>query len=186
MRIVVSDSSCLIDLRKASLLAAFLELPYEVLIPNTLFDDELLKFTAAEKRSLLRGGLKVVEVPGTGVLRAREIIQKTPRLSINDGFAFAAFGASRGCRDSRKRYQAAGRTVPDATQWTVLQDQRPHQERDRVDTPRVARFARTVTVARSSGASAVQPRASTHQRAPRTPVSFATERMNRMRWSSGT
>ncbi|HEX5370301.1 MAG TPA: hypothetical protein VFY10_12875 [Dehalococcoidia bacterium] len=89
MRIVVSDSSCLIDLRKASLLAAFLKLPYDVLIPNTLFDDELLKFTAAEKRSLLRGGLKVVDVPGTGVLRAREIIQETPRLSINDGFAFA-------------------------------------------------------------------------------------------------
>jgi hypothetical protein len=57
MRIVVSDSSCLIGLRKASLLAAFLKLPYEVLIPNTLFDDELLKFTAAEKRSLLLGGV---------------------------------------------------------------------------------------------------------------------------------
>jgi predicted nucleic acid-binding protein len=97
MRIVVSDSSCLIDLKKASLLAAFLKLPYEVLIPNTLFDDELLKFTAAEKRSLLRGGLKVVEVPGTGVLRAREIVQKTPRLSINDGFAFAVAESHQGC-----------------------------------------------------------------------------------------
>ena len=42
MRIVVSDSSCLIDLRKASLLDAFLKLPYELLIPNTLFEDELL------------------------------------------------------------------------------------------------------------------------------------------------
>ena len=97
MRIVVSDSSCLIDLRKASLLAAFLKLPYEVLIPNTLFDDELLKFTASEKRSLLRSGLKVVDVPGTGVLRAREIIQKTPRLSINDGFAFAVAESHEGC-----------------------------------------------------------------------------------------
>jgi predicted nucleic acid-binding protein len=97
MRIVVSDSSCLIDLRKASLLAAFLKLPYEVLIPNTLFDDELLKFTAGEKRTLLRGGLKVVDVPGTGVLRAREVIQKTPRLSINDGFAFAVAESHEGC-----------------------------------------------------------------------------------------
>jgi predicted nucleic acid-binding protein len=97
MRIVVSDSSCLIDLRKVSLLAAFLKLPYEVLIPNTLFDDELLKFTAAEKRSLVRGGLKVVDVPGTGVLRAREIIRTTPRLSINDGFAFAVAESHEGC-----------------------------------------------------------------------------------------
>ena len=97
MRIVVSDSSCLIDLRRASLLAAFLKLPYEVLIPNTLFDDELLKFTAGEKRSLLRSGLKVVDVPGTGVLRAREIIRKTPRLSINDGFAFAVAESHEDC-----------------------------------------------------------------------------------------
>lgn len=34
MRIVVSDSSCLIDLRKASLLDALVRLPYELLIPN--------------------------------------------------------------------------------------------------------------------------------------------------------
>ena len=56
MRIIVSDSSCLIDLRKAALLAAFLQLPYEILIPNTLFEEELLKFTDEEKK-LLRDGL---------------------------------------------------------------------------------------------------------------------------------
>ena len=56
MRIVVSDSSCLIDLRKASLLDALVRLPYELLIPNTLFEDELLKFTAEQKRALLGGG----------------------------------------------------------------------------------------------------------------------------------
>ena len=49
MRIVVSDSSCLIDLRKVSLLEPLLELPYEFIIPNTLFEDELLKFTVAEE-----------------------------------------------------------------------------------------------------------------------------------------
>jgi hypothetical protein len=36
VRIIVSDSSCLIDLRKASLLDVFLRLPYEIVIPNTL------------------------------------------------------------------------------------------------------------------------------------------------------
>ena len=88
MRIVVSDSSCLIDLRKAALLESFLKLPYEFLIPNTLFDDELLKFTAAQKKALIRGGLKVVDVPGDGVLRAQAIVQSAPRLSVHDGFAF--------------------------------------------------------------------------------------------------
>jgi predicted nucleic acid-binding protein len=97
MRIVVSDSSCLIDLRKASLLDAFLQLPYEIVIPNTLFHDELLKFTSGEKQSLVRGGLKVVDIPGSGVLRAREIMRETPRLSIHDGFAFALAESHHGC-----------------------------------------------------------------------------------------
>ena len=50
MRIVVSDSSCLIDLRKVSMLESFLRLPYEFLIPNTLFEEELLKFTPTQKK----------------------------------------------------------------------------------------------------------------------------------------
>ncbi|MFN3326263.1 MAG: hypothetical protein ACK5AZ_22435 [Bryobacteraceae bacterium] len=89
MRIVVSDSSCLIDLRKACLLEAFLRLPYEVLIPNTLFEEELIRFTAAQKASLRRAGLQVVDLPGERVLRAREVLIESPRLSIHDGFAFA-------------------------------------------------------------------------------------------------
>lgn len=88
MRIVVSDSSCLIDLQKASLLEQFLRLPYDFLIPNTLFDDELLSFSAAQKRSMIRGGLTIVDIPAEGVLRARAIIRTAPRLSVHDGFAF--------------------------------------------------------------------------------------------------
>lgn len=97
LRVVISDSSCLIDLRKVSLLEAFLRLPYEVLIPNTLFDEELLKFTAAQKKSLVRGGLKVVELPGDGVLRAREIARKFAHLSIHDSFACALAESRPGC-----------------------------------------------------------------------------------------
>lgn len=89
LRIVVSDTSCLIDLRKASLLEAFLRLPYEWLIPDTLFEEELLKFSPAQKRSLLGGGLKLMELPGEGVERAREIVRQFPHLSVHDGFAFA-------------------------------------------------------------------------------------------------
>jgi hypothetical protein len=89
MRIIVSDSSCLIDLKKASLLGVFLSLPYEILIPNTLFEDELLSFTAADKRMLLQGGLQVVDLPGQQVLRARDVITSRPRLSVHDGFAYA-------------------------------------------------------------------------------------------------
>jgi len=97
MRIVVSDSSCLIDLRKASMLDVLLRLPYEFLIPNTLFEDELLKFTAAQKRALIRGGLKVIDLPGEQVLRAQQVIREVPKLSVHDGFAFALAEQHQGC-----------------------------------------------------------------------------------------
>lgn len=97
MRIIVSDSSCLIDLRKGLLLEAFLSLPYEILIPNTLFEDELLKFTVEQKQALLDGGLQVVDIPGTGVLRAQEVMRAKPRLSIHDGLAFALAESHDGC-----------------------------------------------------------------------------------------
>jgi hypothetical protein len=97
MRIIVSDSSCLIDLRKASLLDAFLKLPYEILIPNTLFEDELLKFTDAQKRELIRAGMKVMDLPGESVLRAQQLLRSTPQLSIHDGFALALAENHAGC-----------------------------------------------------------------------------------------
>lgn len=87
MRIIVSDSSCLIDLHKCSLLRALLSLPYEFLIPNTLFEDELLSLTPSEKQSIIRAGLRVVDIPGKDVLRAQALVRATPRISIHDGFA---------------------------------------------------------------------------------------------------
>ncbi len=89
MRIIVSDSSCLIDLRKASLLDAFLKLPYEIVIPDTLFEEELLKFSVTEKAALLENGLKVIGLPGEGVRRAQELEADFPVLSIHDCFAFS-------------------------------------------------------------------------------------------------
>jgi hypothetical protein len=97
LRIIVSDSSCLIDLRKASLLDAFLRLPYEVLIPNTLFEEELIRFSVEQKEALVRGGLQIVDLPGEGVLRAQEVVGALPHLSIYDGFAFALAERCPGC-----------------------------------------------------------------------------------------
>jgi len=89
VQVVISDSSCLIDLRKTSLLDAFVRLPYELLIPNTLFEEELLQFSATQKKALVRGGLKVVDLPGESVMRARQVAREMPHLSIHDGFAYA-------------------------------------------------------------------------------------------------
>ncbi len=56
MRIVVSDTSCMIDLMKAALLDAVLSLPHTFVMPNTLFEDEWLSLSAKDKK-LLRGGV---------------------------------------------------------------------------------------------------------------------------------
>src|SRR5258708_5199287 len=97
MRTIVSDGVCLNDLGKASLIDAFLKLPYEILIPNTLFEGDVLKFTNAQKRALIREGMKVIDLPGESVLRARQIVRDTPQLSIHDGFTFALAEGSGGC-----------------------------------------------------------------------------------------
>ena len=97
MQIIVSDSSCLIDLKKASLAEAFLKLPYEVLIPDTLFVEELLSFSAIEKRALQQAGLRVTEISPEGVVRAQQVIQQLPRLSIHDAFALVLAEAHPNC-----------------------------------------------------------------------------------------
>ncbi|MSQ70717.1 MAG: hypothetical protein EXR27_05425 [Betaproteobacteria bacterium] len=68
-----------------------------MLIPNTLFEEELLKFTDAQKRALVQGGLKVVDLPGESVLRARVVVAAMPHLSIHDGFAYALAEQHPGC-----------------------------------------------------------------------------------------
>ncbi len=97
MRTLVSDGCCLNDLGKASLVDAFLKLPYEILIPNTLFEGDLLTFTAAQKQALIREGMKVIDLPGESVLRARQVVRDTPQLPIHDGFTFALAERSAGC-----------------------------------------------------------------------------------------
>lgn len=74
-----------------------MRLPYELLIPNTLFEEELLQFSATQKKALVRGGLKVVDLPGESVLRARQVAREMPHLSIHDGFAYALAESRPGC-----------------------------------------------------------------------------------------
>lgn len=97
MRIIVSDSCCLIDLRKVALLETFVSLPAEILIPDVLFEEELLRFTPAEKERLLQRGLTVASIPGPGVARAQVIQRNNPALSIHDSFAFVLAESNPGC-----------------------------------------------------------------------------------------
>ena len=87
MRIIVSDTSCILDLWKAALLEAVLSLPYTFVMPNTLFEDEWLDISANDKRALCDRGLEVRELPGVAVARAAVYFNRHTRLHLNDCFA---------------------------------------------------------------------------------------------------
>ena len=89
MRIVVSDTSCMIDLRKASLLKDFLRLPYSFVMPDILFEDEWLCISDGEKIALRQCGLEVRELPGASVTRAQRYFNEHNPLQLNDCFALA-------------------------------------------------------------------------------------------------
>lgn len=74
-----------------------MNLPYEIMIPDTLFEEELLKFSKDEKNKLLKKGLKVTGLPGEGVLRAQQIETRFQALSIHDCFAFTLAERNDGC-----------------------------------------------------------------------------------------
>ncbi|MEM7530162.1 MAG: type II toxin-antitoxin system VapC family toxin [Pseudomonadota bacterium] len=90
MRIVISDTSCLIDLRKGGLLTGLLALPYQFAIPLPLFEDELLDMSVRDKDLLVKAGLEVWDLSGEQVDRSGAIQQQNRSLTINDCFAFVA------------------------------------------------------------------------------------------------
>lgn len=114
MRIIVSDSSALIDVRKGNLLESFLRLPYELVIPDVLLESELLSFSKGEL-ALIREHMVIATLGAEGVERAGEIVTITPALSLIDGFALAVAEEHPGCillaGDRRMREQADKRNI---------------------------------------------------------------------------
>ncbi len=97
MQIVVSDTSCMIDLRKGGLLEAMLRLPYSFVMPDTLFENEWLGLSAGEKRTLLNLGLQVHTLPGPLVQRAAQYFNQYARLALNDCFALVLAEQAEDC-----------------------------------------------------------------------------------------
>jgi len=87
MQIVITDTSGLIDLKKGGLFRAMLALPFEFVIPDLLFEDELLSLTNEEKQFLLYGGLKVQTLSGSQVAQAYKYRMEFKKLSLHDNFA---------------------------------------------------------------------------------------------------
>ena len=89
MQVIVSDSSALIDLAKAELMAAVISLPYEFRVPDVLLNDELIDLGSYRVRDLLKAGLTVGHLDGDGVARVMAFSVRYPALSTNDCFALA-------------------------------------------------------------------------------------------------
>ena len=85
-RVVVSDSSVLIDLERGSLFAAAFALRVEFCVPDLLYRLELQPHGGARLLSL---GLQVLDLDATGVAQAVRYRRKAPTLSLPDAFALA-------------------------------------------------------------------------------------------------
>lgn len=87
MRIIISDTSCMIDLHKAALIEELLALPYQFAMPDTLFNDEWLSIRTTEKNRLRKLGLEVRSLDGTQVRTAQAYFNQHRGLKLNDCFA---------------------------------------------------------------------------------------------------
>lgn len=97
MQIIVNDSSCLIDLRKAGLLQVALLLPFRFQIALPVIRSELIGITPVEVDDLVVRGLEIVDVPPEGVGRALTFRSAYPALSFNDCLSMALAESRPGC-----------------------------------------------------------------------------------------
>jgi len=87
MRIIINDSSALIDLAKTRLLECLRQLPYRFVIPDVLYADELITLHHYRREQLLDIGFTLGTLDGPQVGKASEYSHCYPALSLNDCFA---------------------------------------------------------------------------------------------------
>ena len=84
-RVVVSDSSMLLDVERGCVEAAAFALGLDICVPDLLFEREL----EPDGDRLLDLGLKVLKLDGGGVLQAVRYQRLVPSLSLSQAFALA-------------------------------------------------------------------------------------------------
>lgn len=87
MRVVISDSSVLIDLAKIRLIETTLALPYEFVIPDVIFADELIDLKHYQREQLIKLGFKIGSLTGEQVSTVYQYGLSYKPLAINDCFA---------------------------------------------------------------------------------------------------
>lgn len=89
MRVLVSDSSVLLEMAKRGLLPAMFQLPFEFVVPDLLFEEELIDLGAYSRDDLRSFGLRVEGLDPAGVTTALSYQARRRRLSLVDCFALA-------------------------------------------------------------------------------------------------
>ena len=89
MKVLVSDSSILIEFSKRELLDKMFQLEFEFAVPDLLFHEELIDLGAYSRRDLLGLGLRVEPLDAEGVEVAITYQSERPALSLVDSFALA-------------------------------------------------------------------------------------------------
>jgi predicted nucleic acid-binding protein len=85
-RLLVSDTSVLIDLERGQLLQTTFKLPTPLAVPDVLYEREL---RATNGEVLLTLGLQVLSLDGAGVALAQTYLAQARGLSVADAFALA-------------------------------------------------------------------------------------------------
>ena len=86
MKVLVSDTSVLIDLERGALLEASFLLPFQLAVPDLMYERELKNHGGD---ALLDRGLRIEELDSAGVLHALGYRRQQPSLSLPDSFALA-------------------------------------------------------------------------------------------------
>ena len=86
MKILVSDTSVLIDLERGTFLDSCFQLPFEFAVPDLLYARELAEFGGQQ---LIARGLRVEELTPNEVAVAQTVRGAHPKLSMPDAFAFS-------------------------------------------------------------------------------------------------
>ena len=87
MKVLVSDSSILIEFSKRELLDGMFQLEFEFAVPDLLFHEELIDLGAYSRRDLLSLGLRVESLDPEGLEMAIAYQSERPALSLVDSFA---------------------------------------------------------------------------------------------------
>lgn len=96
-KIVVSDASAILDLARVRLIEATLALSFEFVIPDVIFNQELLDLGSYTPTDLVRLGFAIGTLDGDGVRTAvTHFGRHASRLSLNDCMALA-YAEVNGC-----------------------------------------------------------------------------------------